>query len=57
MYDKLQMILEFTSNTGNDLRMDCVLEVAAGMTITVFFTSSNTRTSSAGTGPISTPNW
>ena len=55
MYDKLQMILEFTSNTGNDLRMDCVLEVAAGMTITVFFKSSNTRTSSAGTGPISLP--
>ena len=59
MYDVLQMILEFTNNSGTDLWVDCDLEVSPGMSaLSAFFKSSNTGTSSSGTGPkFFTPNW
>ena len=52
MYDEFQTILVFTNNTGTNLWLDWVLEVAAGMSsLAGFFKSSNTGTSSTGTGP------
>ena len=52
MYDEFQTILVFTNNTGTNLWLDWVLEVAEGMSsLDGFFKSSNTGTSSTGTGP------
>ena len=52
MYDVLQTTLEVINNTANDLWLDCDLEVAVRMSsLSGFFKSSNTGTSSAGTGP------
>ena len=50
MYDVLQMILEFTNNSGTDLWIDCDLDVSTGMSsLATFFESSNTGTGSVGT--------
>ena len=50
------IFINFTNNSGSDLWPGFVLEVAAGMTdITGFFKSSNTTTSSSGTGPTISP--
>ena len=56
VYDVLQMILEFTNDTGTDLWLDCDLEVAAGMSSLVgFFKTSDSTTGSTGTGPETLP--
>ena len=55
MYNVKQMKLEFTNNTGNDLWIDCLLVITAKITVTGFFKSFNTGTSSAGTGTTSLP--
>ena len=56
VYDVLQMILEFTNNTGTDLWIDCDLEVAVGMSsFAGSFKASDSITSSTGTGPDTLP--
>ena len=56
VYDVLQMILEFTNNTGTDLYLDCDLELAIGMTsFAGFFKASDSNTASTGMGPETLP--
>ena len=52
VFYELQIMTKFTNNSGIDLWTDWDLEVSSGInSLTGFFKSSNTTTSSTGTGP------
>ena len=52
VFYELQIMTKFTNNNGADLWTDWDLEVSSGInSLTEFFKSSNSRTSSSGTGP------
>ena len=56
VFYELQIMTKFTNNNGADLWTDWDLEISSGMnSLTGFFKSSNSRTSSSGTGPDFTP--
>ena len=56
VYDVLQMILEFTNNSGTELWIHCDLEVAVGMSsFAGFFKASDSITPSTGTRPDTLP--
>ena len=52
VFYELQIMTKFTNNNGADLWTDWDLDISSGMnSLTGFFKSSNSRTSSSGTGP------